>query len=84
MNTSCYNCKGLNFFVKNTVALCATCGEFNLVTDKNEIIKCEKTPEELADLLGLVEYGKLLIDQRDIYRGNFYERLIKTLTEKKE
>lgn len=51
---------------ENDVSLCITCGEFILFGPMLSIKKCDLTPDEMADKLGLLVYGTFLQLQEKI------------------
>lgn len=51
---------------ENDVVVCMLCGEFLLFGPFLTLKKCNLTPEEMSDKLGLLLYGQLLIIQETV------------------
>ena len=48
------------------LTLCCHCGEILLFGPRLSLLKCDLTPEQLADKIGLVAYGTLLQLQNEL------------------
>lgn len=51
---------------ENDITMCMECGEFMLFGPYLTLKKCDLTPDQMADKLGLLVYGTLLIIQKRI------------------
>jgi hypothetical protein len=72
--------KGDKPIKENDLSVCISCGELLLIGPYMTFKKCDLTPEQLADKLGLLTYGTLLQVQGEIQTKAAAVKILKQLT----
>lgn len=60
---------------EDDLTICIACGEILMFGPQLRLKKCTLTPMEIADKIGLVDYGTILLLQEDIQK----QKTLKTL-----
>jgi len=60
------------------ITICISCGELVMFGPYMNLMECKETPDELANRLGLVKYGTILLAQQEI------EFLLQTMPTKRK